>query len=79
MKFLAMRDDAAYDDSTVVHLNPELMEKVYALVKDVPVETTEITRNYMKAAFDGADWAVRAGWSLIRFLPDNSGSYRSCF
>ena len=43
----------------VVRLNPELMEKAYALVKDTPVETTEVTRNFMRKAFDGADWAVR--------------------
>ena len=51
--------DADFDDAAVVRLNPELMEKVYALVKDAPVETTEVTRNFMRAAFDGADWAVR--------------------
>ena len=51
--------DADFDDAAVVRLNPELMEKVYALVQDAPVATTEVTRNYMRAAFDGADWAVR--------------------
>ena len=51
--------DADFDDAAVVRLNPELMDKVYALAKDTPVETTEVTRNYMRAAFDGADWAVR--------------------
>ena len=51
--------DADFDGAAVVRLNPELMEKVYVLVKDAPVETTEVTRNYMRAAFDGADWAVR--------------------
>lgn len=51
--------DVDFDDAAVVRLNPELMEKVYTLVKDTPVKTTEVTRNYMRAAFDGADWAVR--------------------
>ncbi len=51
--------DADFDDAAVVFLNPELMEKTYALVKDTPVETTEVTRNFMRAAFGGADWAVR--------------------
>ncbi len=51
--------DADFDDAAVVRLNPDLMDKVYALVKDTPVETTEVTRNYMRMAFDGADWAVR--------------------
>ena len=51
--------DPDYDDSSVIFLNQDLTDKVYSLVKDVPVETTETTRNYMKAAFDGARWAVR--------------------
>ncbi len=51
--------DVGFDDAAVVHLNPDLMEKTYPLIKDAPVETTEFTRNYMRAAFDGADWAVR--------------------
>lgn len=51
--------DVDFNDAAVIGLNPELMEKVYALVKDTPVETTEVTRNFMRAAFDGADWAVR--------------------
>lgn len=51
--------DADFDNAAVVRLNPELTEKVYALVKDAPVETTDATRNFMRAAFDGADWAVR--------------------
>ncbi len=51
--------DADFDSAAVVRLNPELTDKIYALVKDTPVETTEITRNFMRAAFDGADWAVR--------------------
>ena len=51
--------DVNYDDAAVVRLNPDLMEKVFALVKDTPVETTEVTRIFMGATFDGADWAVR--------------------
>ena len=51
--------DADFDDAAVVRLNPDLMEKTYTMIKDTPVETTEVTRSYMRAAFDGADWAVR--------------------
>lgn len=51
--------DPDFDGAAVVRLNPELMDKVYALVKDIPLQTTERTRTYMRAAFDGADWAVR--------------------
>ena len=51
--------DTYYDDCAVIRLNAELTSKVYALAKDIPLETTEKTRNYMSTAFDGADWAVR--------------------
>ena len=51
--------DADFDDVAVVILNQALTGKIYALVKDTPVETTERTRNYMLHAFDGAEWAVR--------------------
>ena len=51
--------DSSYDDIAVIRLDPELTDRVYDLVKDVPVETTERTRNYMRAAFNGEDWAVR--------------------
>lgn len=51
--------DAGYDSSSCKILNAELMDKVYDLVKDVKVETTEKTRAYMAAAFDNAEWATR--------------------
>ena len=51
--------DEDFDDAAVVYLNPELTDKVYSLVKDTPLETTERTRNYMRQAFDGAEWAIR--------------------
>ena len=51
--------DADYDDAAAVFLNMDLMEKVYTLVKDIPLETTERTRNYMQKAFEGEEWAVR--------------------
>ena len=51
--------DASFDDAAVVRLNPELMDQVYNMVKDVPVETTERTRAFLDKAFNGAEWAVR--------------------
>ena len=51
--------DPDFDPAAVIRLNPDLMEKIYALVENLPLETTERTRNYMSAAFDGAEWAVR--------------------
>ena len=51
--------DADYDSAAVIRLNPELTDRVWDMVKDLPMETTEKTRNFMSAAFDGAEWAVR--------------------
>ena len=51
--------DPDFDPAAVIRLNPDLMEKIYALVENLPMETTERTRNYMSAAFDGAEWDVR--------------------
>ena len=51
--------DMDFADAAVVRLNPELTDKVWEVVKDLPMETTEKTRNYMSAAFDGAEWAIR--------------------
>lgn len=51
--------DADYDSEAVTVLNAELMDQVFSIVKDTPILTTEKTRNYMRAAFDGAEWALR--------------------
>ena len=51
--------DASYDSASYKILNQELCDKVYNLVKDVKVETTEKTRAFMAAAFDNAEWATR--------------------
>jgi len=51
--------DESFDNAAVIRLNPELTDKVWEMVKDLPVETTEKTRNSMSKAFDGAEWAVR--------------------
>ncbi len=51
--------DASYDSSSYKILNQDLMDKIWPLIKDVKVETTDRTRNYMAAAFDNADWATR--------------------
>ena len=51
--------DGSFDSSSYKILNTDLMEKIWSLVKDVKVETTARTRNYMAAAFDNAGWAIR--------------------
>ena len=51
--------DEIFDNAAVIRLNQELTDKVWDLVKDLPMETTEKTRKFMSTAFDGAEWAVR--------------------
>lgn len=63
-----------FDAAATVRLDPDLMKKVYELVKDTPIETTDRTRNYMRAAFDGADWAVRDP-QVLRGTAVTSDSY----
>ena len=51
--------DASYDSSSYKLLDKDLMARVYDLVKDVELETTEKTRAFMAYTFDNAEWAVR--------------------
>jgi purine nucleoside permease len=51
--------DESYDSSSCKILNQDLMDQAWNLVKDVKIETTDLTRNYMAAAFDNAEWATR--------------------
>ena len=51
--------DASYDSSSYKLLDQDLMDSIYALVKDVELETTDKTRAFMAYTFDNADWAVR--------------------
>jgi len=43
--------DKSYDNISSLKLNTELIDKLYALVKDVKLETTEFTRETMKKEF----------------------------
>lgn len=51
--------DEDYADISCKKLSEDLCDKVYNLVADVSLETTEVTRSYMGKVFDNADWAVR--------------------
>ena len=51
--------DEGYDSSAFKLLNRELTDKVYELVKDTELSTTEKTRRVMALTFDNAEWAVR--------------------
>ena len=52
--------DRDFLDTACVRLDPDLITRVYELVKDIPLETTEETRRCMSEAFKGAEWAVRS-------------------
>ncbi len=51
--------DESYDEAACLKLDPELTERVFDLVRDLPLKTTEGTRRYMEAAFEGEEWALR--------------------
>ena len=51
--------DAGYDSSASILLDRDLTDRVYALVRDTPLATTERTRAFMRHVFDGEDSAVR--------------------
>ena len=51
--------DSSYDSSSCFMMNPDLMDSVYELVKDIPLQTTENTRKTMLEAFDHEEWAGR--------------------
>ena len=49
----------SYDSSACKLLDPALTERAYALVKDIPLETTDKARAFMTASLPDADWASR--------------------
>lgn len=51
--------DASFLSASYKLLNQDLMAKLYELVKDIKLETTPKTRNFMAVTFDNADWAIR--------------------
>lgn len=51
--------DESYDGSAVIRLNESLMDQVFALVKDVKLETTEKTVQFLEQEYPGEAWANR--------------------
>ena len=51
--------DDSYDESAVVRLDESLIGRVYEMVKDVPLETTENSMNFLKKEYPGEAWANR--------------------
>ena len=51
--------DESFDDSAVVRLDKELTDRVYALIKDIPLETTDNTESFLKREYPNEAWADR--------------------
>lgn len=51
--------DESYDDIAVIRTDPALTTRVYDKVKDLRLETTELTAEYMRNSFPGEEWADR--------------------
>lgn len=51
--------DESYDDIAVIRLDQDLTDRVYELVEDVPLETTEQTVSFLKKEYPGETWADR--------------------
>ena len=51
--------DEGYDSSSYKLLNQDLANKVFELVKDTELSTTDKTRRVMAKTFDDAEWATR--------------------
>lgn len=42
-----------------ISLDKKLTDQVYEMIRDIKLETTPATRNYMGVAFNNAEWAIR--------------------
>lgn len=57
--------DEIYDGTASLILDKDLTDRVYELTKDIQLDTTDTTREYMKETFGDAEWAKR-GPKVIR-------------
>ena len=51
--------DESFDDSAVIRLDPDLTDRVYSLVKDVPMQTTDQTVRFLRREYPEEEWADR--------------------
>ena len=51
--------DESFDDSAVIQLNKDLTDRVYDLIKDIPLQTTDKTRNFLHREYPEEAWADR--------------------
>lgn len=52
-------DDTTFSAYNCKLMNAQLAEKVYPLIKDLPLRTTETAKRVLAASFPGEDWAAR--------------------
>ena len=51
--------EESFDDSAVIRLDPDLTDRVFELVKDVQLDTTEQTERYLDKEYAEEAWAQR--------------------
>ena len=51
--------DESFDDSAVIRLDQDLTDRVYSLVKDVPMQTTDQTMEFLHREYPEEEWADR--------------------
>ena len=66
--------DGSYDDIGVVRLDRSLTDRVFELVKNVPLETTENTEAFLRREYAGEAWAARRP-QVLRGTAVTSDSY----
>lgn len=51
--------DSIFDSSAFRVLGAGIMDRAFALIREIPLKTTPRTRHFMEKAFPGAQWALR--------------------
>lgn len=51
--------DESFDDSAVVRLDQDLTDRVYGLIKDIPMQTTDQTVKFLHEEYPEEEWADR--------------------
>lgn len=51
--------DESFDDIAVIRLNKDLTDRVYALIKDIPLQTTDKTKRFLDGEYPEEAWADR--------------------
>jgi len=57
--------DASFDNNSYLAMNQELVNRVYELIKDVPLRTTKMTQSILVKNFPEQEWALRDPKVLI--------------